>query len=600
MKHTIQINVLKIVLVSLVSILAFSCSGAVNTPSENISGEKNAATGTISISVPWISPLLATALTHDPLSSSGRAYTIADSVKVELYQNGMDEKNKIDTWSYTPDPAAFGISESGTTSSGLGIHHVVPGSNYFLKVMVFNHTLSSTVAEVAGWSQSFTVNEREIAYITVPCIPVVTPLALVYSNISTAQTALETWVPVEGDLPSKIGSDLWYTFTPTDDQFSVDLIPEADSTVALVCWAYDGTGRALSVISRPEIGAPGKTVFFTQNPNQQHYLLIIDIGSGTAEQRKFTIDFAEDNTANEALFYALRQKAQNKRETACKYLYENTPEPVTDANFASVQTLLNDSLALHLQLATDYSNFTDLKNELIYNKVDIAWGYSHLNNLLLWKGWNGISSENLITAQNYKNQIKAIMAESTSFKEFDNRGPWAIIQRVYGEISSRYQDYFLENELGGSLGEKETILEAIAAYERVLECTIGNEWLIPESHQALTENYVDLLGVRNLGTPDLIETIWPKALINYNALLAMPQIKKDFIRHATVFVARGYQVFGPDMIGKVSGIGSAQDWRDAASMHAHLIVDYPELYDETSWGYEECKKTLQWLIDNPI
>ncbi|HCM27778.1 MAG TPA: hypothetical protein DIC34_14750 [Treponema sp.] len=254
-------------------------------------------TGTVTIAVPRLSALIASALskyqsaTTRTLSSGGaaKAFAVADRVNFELFTS-ENPATPIDSWDYLPSGQSMNEPVSGAS------RQVPAGTGYTIKASIYNSVYDPVLPEVVGVSPAFSVTSGHDIEITITCLPTSsTPIA--YGSASSVLALLTPWQNY-GDSGRVPGSDLWLDFTPTDSTIGVTITPEAGSAPLIYGFLYDSKGVSVPGGMTQYSGSPWA---FNVVPNALYHLLLIDVGSGDPSARAFTVtpaylDFAAPTT----------------------------------------------------------------------------------------------------------------------------------------------------------------------------------------------------------------------------------------------------------------------------------------------------------------
>lgn len=249
------------------------------------------AQGKIIISIPRVSPALLSLLNLPETTkiiapqaaaptagarSGSRTYLSADRTRFELFASGnMDDP--IDSW----DSTEFATALSGNIGFPSVSREVPSGESLVLKASLFNSATDADVPEVVGYSEPFTVAADGTANVTITCLPNA-PTHLDYDTMSQSYSIETCYSMGSGSLT--LGTDMWFEFTPTDPAFKVEILPEAGSSSVLYGLLYDAAGALEKMILWPLRGC-----IITASPNSKHYLGLVDLGSGPASQRSFSV-----------------------------------------------------------------------------------------------------------------------------------------------------------------------------------------------------------------------------------------------------------------------------------------------------------------------
>jgi hypothetical protein len=208
-----------------------------------LGSHKQAATGSIKISIPTLAPWLAA---HMPKSAS-RAYLHASTVIVAVDKEANLGQHD---WENIVSPTSFSATQGpNATSTIVGTLDAVPtGSNYRVRVEVYA-SASDGSPSVTGEETGVTVTENMPTDVTVTCFPAgIEPIDLTSAIMSTTQT---------GTLgPS---SEAWYRLTfAAGKQYTAKLV--SGSGITGYVFGPDGVyvGSSFSVVN--PISLPAVTV----------------------------------------------------------------------------------------------------------------------------------------------------------------------------------------------------------------------------------------------------------------------------------------------------------------------------------------------------
>jgi raffinose/stachyose/melibiose transport system substrate-binding protein len=269
----------------IIASVAAACSAPLSQSSAPAASAIPAGKGLLSVSIPHISPILQSLSTgagavYPGSRSVGRAFTVADRVRLELFRGATSLGSQSFTVSIDPN-----VSASAALSWA-----VDPGTGLTLQASVYNDLYDSgSTPEVIGTSQGFTVTEGAISPVTISCVPAATT-ALSYGSGSAAISLDTAWTQYPKLVP---GSDLWFSFTPTDSIVAITATLANGSQAIPFGFVYDAQGNVVEPLNRTDGGASASTLplphVYGLTANDSYYLLVIDGGTGAPAQRSFSV-----------------------------------------------------------------------------------------------------------------------------------------------------------------------------------------------------------------------------------------------------------------------------------------------------------------------
>jgi hypothetical protein len=251
--------------------------------------------GTVRVSVPALSPVLAKALgIAQPTSASpavGRAILIATKVVFTLSLAGQ----VVESWEEYVSIAMGGGSQMVTS------HDVYAASGYTLHAEVYNSAAPSTGLVVSGTSSAFDVIAGQTTSVSIVCIPCA-PDVLPYPA-GLARTLQSGVYNASNPNASTWGGERWFKIVPAGET-AMELTVTPDETSVAVGGVYNSQGYWKSMFvggflngptppGGPVLtpGAPAKCVFACPAGDTAYYVGVLTLGE-TSHQSTVTLTYA--------------------------------------------------------------------------------------------------------------------------------------------------------------------------------------------------------------------------------------------------------------------------------------------------------------------
>jgi hypothetical protein len=205
--------------------LSLACANPMSSTAKAPAGAAN--TGSLSVDISsfasWLPTSQTTPVGKNLVAAQSRALAVATSVKIEVVDSGGTA---------VISPVTLSVYTYNTNSSTTQTVSLIPvGTNYTVKVSVFNSHSSTSIPMVTGQAAGINVADGATTAVSVHCIPVSTsPLALdAAPSVATLTSYAEKWYSLT------VSSGTHYYFEQTDGNVIVGL--------------FNGSGTYISTVS---------------------------------------------------------------------------------------------------------------------------------------------------------------------------------------------------------------------------------------------------------------------------------------------------------------------------------------------------------------